>query len=44
LQENAAAVEVALSDAERERLDKAFPQGVASGDRYPETAMKAVNR
>jgi len=44
LRENAAAVDIGLTDAEGEELDRAFPPGVASGARYPEMAMKAVNR
>ena len=44
LRENVGAVEIELSSAEHERLSRAFPPGVASGDRYPEVAMKAVNR
>jgi len=44
LREDAAAVDIGLADAERQELDRAFPLGVASGARYPETAMKAVNQ
>ena len=42
LEENAAAVELELSDAEVERLERVFPAGVAAGDRYPD--MSTVNR
>ncbi len=34
LEENVAAAEVELSDAELSRLDDAFPPGVAVGERY----------
>ncbi len=44
LEENAAAVEIALTDDELRRLAAAAPVGAAAGDRYPEQAMKAVNR
>ena len=44
LRENAAAVEIQLTEAERAQLDRAFPPGAARGQRYPEMAMKAVNR
>ncbi|MFB2938944.1 aldo/keto reductase [Aerosakkonemataceae cyanobacterium BLCC-F154] len=44
LEENVAAAEgVALSLGELEMLDRIAPKGVASGERYPEFAMKAVN-
>ena len=42
LEENAAAVDVELTDTELERLERAFPVGVAAGDRYPD--MSTVNR
>ena len=42
LEENAAAVEIELTDEELERLEQAFPAGVAAGDRYPD--MSTVNR
>jgi len=44
LEENAGALEIALSPEERAVLDEAFPPGAASGMRYPEEAMKSVNR
>jgi aryl-alcohol dehydrogenase-like predicted oxidoreductase len=40
--ENVAAVEVALSADEVARLSSAMPPGAAAGGRYPEAAMKAV--
>jgi len=36
LEQNAAAADVALSDADLERLDAVFPVGAASGTRYPD--------
>ncbi len=42
LEENAAAAEIELTPAELERLEQAFPAGVAAGDRYPD--MSSVNR
>ena len=39
LEENAEAVDVELTDAELERLEQAFPQGAASGERYPDMSM-----
>jgi aryl-alcohol dehydrogenase-like predicted oxidoreductase len=44
LEENAAAVEIALTPAERDRLDEIAPAGAAAGARYPEGSMRAVNR
>jgi aryl-alcohol dehydrogenase-like predicted oxidoreductase len=44
LEENAAAVDVRLSDDDLRRIDAAFPVGAAAGTRYPEGGMKAVNR
>jgi len=44
VEENAAAVDVPLDDAELERLDAIFEPGVTAGLRYPEPAMAAVNR
>ena len=43
LEENAAATEIVLSDAERERLESAIPRGAAAGTRYPAAAMRAVH-
>jgi aryl-alcohol dehydrogenase-like predicted oxidoreductase len=42
LEQNAAAVEVELTQDDLRRLDEAFPQGAAAGDRYAD--MSTVNR
>jgi len=42
LEENAAAAAIELSPEDVERLDRAFPLGIAAGDRYPD--MSTVNR
>jgi aryl-alcohol dehydrogenase-like predicted oxidoreductase len=42
LEENAAAVDVELTDADLRRLDAAAPVGAAQGDRYPD--MSTVHR
>jgi aryl-alcohol dehydrogenase-like predicted oxidoreductase len=42
LEQNAAAVELELTAEDLARLDEAFPQGAAAGDRYPD--MSTVNR
>jgi aryl-alcohol dehydrogenase-like predicted oxidoreductase len=44
LEENAAAANLTLSDAERAHLDAALPPGAAAGTRYPEPGMRAVDR
>lgn len=44
LEENVAAVEVHLGQDDLERIDRALPPGAASGQRYPEAAMRAVGR
>ena len=44
LEENAGAVALRLSKAILARLDQAWPKGATSGARYPEAAMRAVNR
>ena len=44
LEENAAATEITLTVDELERLDAIAPKGAAAGARYPEAAMRAVNR
>lgn len=44
LDENMAAAAVRLTPAELKRINDEFPAGVASGARYHEAAMKAVNR
>jgi len=42
LEENAAAASIRLSPEELQRIDTAFPKGIASGNRYPD--MSTVNR
>ena len=44
LEENLAALAVALDADELGRLDRAFPTGAASGDRYSPQSMQALNR
>jgi aryl-alcohol dehydrogenase-like predicted oxidoreductase len=44
LEENAQTLSVRLTSEQLERLNKVFPPGVAAGERYPESAMKNVNR
>lgn len=44
LEENVAAVEVALTPAEHAELDAVFPPGAATGLRYPAEMMRLVNR
>ena len=44
LEENLGALDVALSAADVARIAAALPPGVASGQRYPERAMRAVHR
>jgi len=43
LEINVKAVEVQLTEEDLSRIDKAAPQGAASGLRYPEATMKGVN-
>ncbi|MBV8051096.1 MAG: aldo/keto reductase [Acidobacteriaceae bacterium] len=43
LEENVAAVDIRLSPVDLRRLEEIFPQGVASGERYPEHMMAIVN-
>lgn len=43
LEENAAAADIKLSNAEIEKLSNALPRGAASGDRYQASSMKALN-
>jgi aryl-alcohol dehydrogenase-like predicted oxidoreductase len=43
LEENAAAVGIALSPEDLARIDSAMPPGAAEGDRYPAEGMKSVN-
>ena len=43
LEENLASISVSVSDADLAALDAAAPKGAASGSRYAETAMKAID-
>ncbi len=43
LEENVAAVDIKLSEAELRELDAAFPAGVTAGSRYPAPHMPRVN-
>jgi len=44
LEENTAALDVKLTAEDFKDLDKAFPQDVAAGHRYPEHVMPVINR
>jgi aryl-alcohol dehydrogenase-like predicted oxidoreductase len=44
LEENVGALAVKLTPADLARIDRAFPRGVASGERYAAKPMMAVNR
>jgi aryl-alcohol dehydrogenase-like predicted oxidoreductase len=44
LEENLGALEVSLSADDLAHIDEIAPQGIASGDRYPEAGMAMVNR
>jgi aryl-alcohol dehydrogenase-like predicted oxidoreductase len=44
LEQNAAALEVNLREEDLKRIEEIAPRGVASGMRYPEEAMRGVNR
>ena len=44
LEENVDALEVQLTKEDLRRINEIAPKGIAAGDRYPEAAMKAVNR
>jgi aryl-alcohol dehydrogenase-like predicted oxidoreductase len=44
LEENASAVSLTLSEAEQKKIGDLAPIGFTKGTRYPEQAMKAVNR
>ena len=44
LEENASALEVELTAVEIEAIGQAFPLDAAIGTRYPEAAMRAINR
>ena len=43
LEENIAALEVALTEEDMKRIDEALPRGAAAGTRYPEPGMQLVN-
>ena len=43
LEENAAAVTIALSREERARIDEVAPRGAFAGERYPPEAMRRLN-
>jgi aryl-alcohol dehydrogenase-like predicted oxidoreductase len=42
LEENAAAAEIGLTDAQLAALDEAFPPGVTAGERYAPAQMTTV--
>jgi aryl-alcohol dehydrogenase-like predicted oxidoreductase len=44
VEENAAAVEIRLTAEDLREIDALLPPGIASGTRYPEPGMRAVNR
>jgi aryl-alcohol dehydrogenase-like predicted oxidoreductase len=44
LEENVEALNIALSAEDLKLLDEAAPPGITAGARYPESAMRAVNR
>ena len=44
LQENVAAVDIALSDEDLAAIDQVAPVGVAAGERYAPGGMQAVHR
>ena len=44
LEENTKADEIKLNESDINKLNEAFPQGIAYGNRYPESAMNAVNK
>src|SRR5437868_10492020 len=44
LQENVGALDVALTNKDLARIDEVAPQGAVAGPRYPDWAMKMVNR
>jgi aryl-alcohol dehydrogenase-like predicted oxidoreductase len=43
LEENAGAIEVSVTAADKERIEAAFPRGAAAGARYGERALAATN-
>ena len=44
LEQNVAAAALSLSATERAAIDAIAPQGVAAGTRYPEAALRELNR
>ena len=44
LEENVAAVDVALTPDDLARIDEVAPKGVAAGERYPAAAMQSIGR
>jgi aryl-alcohol dehydrogenase-like predicted oxidoreductase len=44
LEENAAAVNVSLTEEDLREIDALVPRGMAAGTRYPEVGMRTVNR
>ena len=44
LEENATSVNIKLSSSELQKLDKAVPQSLVKGNRYPESGMKVVDK
>jgi aryl-alcohol dehydrogenase-like predicted oxidoreductase len=44
IEENSAAADLKLSQADIDELDQMFPPGAAAGTRYPESGMKTLNR
>jgi aryl-alcohol dehydrogenase-like predicted oxidoreductase len=44
LEQNAAALDVELTEEDLKRIEEIAPKGVAAGMRYPEEAMRGVNR
>ncbi len=43
LEQNLAAADIVLTDAETDAIEEAFPFGAAAGTRYPEAMMRVVN-
>lgn len=44
LEENVGAVNIQLTKEDLKRINETIPPDITAGDRYPESAMKAVNR
>jgi aryl-alcohol dehydrogenase-like predicted oxidoreductase len=43
LEENVGALNIELSEDEKNRINQVAPRGIAAGERYPEAGMKGVN-